>query len=729
MPKIDVNNSSSTRVISLSSLEHSHIRRSVSGRSHMTSQGSITGISLAFKRTSLILLALLVTVFSPVSTYVYAEGTAETPPPADTTTAEPVAVTETPPPTTTEAPAPIPTEPAPASSSSTPPAPVAQEQPAAQVPAPAPANVQGPTQPPGPERKSYVYNPETKLYENDKYTWDPVTGKTAPKITPKYSYNTVTGMWDTTEWRYDAPSGKYVPNIVSVAANPLTDSSSVPLNLPSDSSSDHTFDLFYNASISNAFSSQATTGNASVIGNTLGGSALSGDALALANIFNLLQSSASFLGGGEVATFSSDIYGDVYGDLYIDPAVLATLQPASTANEAKIDINVAGSGQINNDIALDAQSGDANVQKNTTAGNATSGSATAILNLINLINSAISTGGSFMGMLNIYGNLNGDILLPENILQTLLAANGSTNAIDTDITANLSDSQSINNNVDATAASGAASVTHNTTAGAATTGDASTNITLLNLTGRQVVGANSLLVFVNVLGTWVGVIMDAPTGSTSAALGSGITENTQSLDAGIDSDTDSQINNNVNVNAASGDATVASNTTAGNATTGDAKAAVNILNITNSSFNFADWFGVLFINVFGTWNGSFGVDTAAGEPPQQTPTGQSAGASTAQAAQPKVFRFVPKGQGTTLASVDMNSQESQAAVQEAVKAATKKIEAERADDQPIETEQVRESPKTVQGPDYLLPIVGFALGGSMLGGERLVNRRQRRNNK
>jgi hypothetical protein len=48
---------------------------------------------------------------------------------------------------------------------------------------------------------------------------------------------------------------------------------------------------------------------------------------------------------------------------------------------------------------------------------------------------------------------------------------------------------------------------------------------------------------------------------------------------------------------------------------------LNLVNIVNSHFSLSGWLGILFINVFGTWNGSFGVDTAAGNPiPTPNPT-------------------------------------------------------------------------------------------------------------
>src|SRR5690606_15758835 len=160
---------------------------------------------------------------------------------------------------------------------------------------------------------------------------------------------------------------------------------------------------------------------------------------------------------------------------------------------------------------------------------------------------------------------------------------------------------------------------------------------------------------------WVGLIVDAPAGSTSAALGSGVSENGFGK-ANYNVDTNSEITNNVHVNAESGDANVTGNTKAGDATSGDATASANIANIVNSSFSLSGWFGILFINVFGSWNGSFGVDTAAGNKPK-------APQSQTKSNQPKVFRFVPSNAGSggnTLASVDMNNPLNAQAVRQAV---------------------------------------------------------------
>ncbi len=412
------------------------------------------------------------------------------------------------------------------------------------------------------------------------------------------------------------------------------------------------------ASITQNVDSLAVSGNAGVLQNTNGGSALSGDATTMATIINILQSSWG-MSPSEIATFIANIDGDVFGDLTVDPGQLNNRQLAA-GNAQPIDnltVNNAVNGQINNNVDLLSASGSATVSGNTNAGSATSGDASAIVNILNLINSAITAGQSFVGQININGSLEGDILLPAWMQSQLIAAGNSgafsgntasvtntgpnsNNTIDStrdnSFTGNFEDNIAINNNIVSTALSGNAAVSGNTSGGSATTGSAESNVNILNLTGRQVVGANSLLVFVNVLGNWVGLILDAPAGSTSAAIGSGLSQNSQlpANNTEINSTTNAEINNNINVAAISGDANVTGNTNAGNATSGNALTGVNLANIANSQFSLSDWFGVLFINVFGRWRGSFGVDTAAGgfstatdsTPPQNS--GQTGGSGS-----------------------------------------------------------------------------------------------------
>lgn len=546
------------------------------------------------------------------------------------------------------------------------------------------APTQGPTSPTGADAGTYTFNSTSGMWENAYYIWNPATGQTTPKTTQTYSYNPATGHWDTTDWVYNAPLGKYIPNVVSVVTPPagaFTEGGpTAPTNaalstqgpnspVTTGGTSTGTYDNFYNASISNAINQTASTGNATVSLNTTGGSATTGNATDMATILNLLQSATS-LQGGNITTFSQDV-GNWQGDLVIDPSQLSNLGTVTpnTGNN-NLTINSKAAGQINNDVTLGAITGNAAVTQNTTAGSATSGDAAAIANIVNVINSVIGAGQSFIGTINIKGNLDGDILLPPNALNTLLAAGGTNinttgpnspinSSTNNNLTATLTDKTGINNTMNLSAASGSADVSNNTSAGNATTGNAGTNLTVLNLTGKQVVGKDALLVFVNVMGKWVGMIVNAPAGSTTAALGGGISTNgpnspvntSGDTNTNVNSTNNSGINNNVNLSSTSGNALVNSNTNAGNATSGNATSSLNLLNISTSSLSLSNWLGILFINVFGSWNGSFGIDTAAGNKPASDNTSDSSTTVAEAVKSVKVFSFVPAPGSTNNYSV------------------------------------------------------------------------------
>lgn len=531
--------------------------------------------------------------------------------------------------------------------------------------------------PVGADAAMFVYNCDNGLWESPHYTYDPVTGET--KVAPAdnvYTYNAKTGAFDYTVWVFHAPDATYIP-IASSTDTPPAGATLVGLPKPASNSitntgtgSNNTIDdnglggasingtgtgsnnnisgngtnnfngnNATNATVNNTLNATANSGNAMVIGNTTAGGAQSGDAEDISNVVNLLQSSSDAV-GGDAVTFVVNIDGDVNGDLLFDPATMGSVQPAGGSLNSNTTINNSTNASINNDIDLSAQSGDASVAKNTTGGDATTGNAKTIANVVNLINSAVTSGKSFIGVININGNLNGDILLPPDLVDQLLAANVPTVNIIADTgtssnntindqggnnTTNVTNTnnQSITNNVTSDAKTGSASVAGNTTAGGAKTGSAKTSITAFNLTGTNIVGSNSILVFVNVVGKWVGFIVNAPAGTTAAALGGGIVQHSSGNNTtNIDNNSNLSINNDIHSTATSGNADVTGNTHGGSATSGDADNAVNLLNVQNSSLSLSNWFGILFINVFGTWNGSFGVNTSAGNPIAAAAAGQ-----------------------------------------------------------------------------------------------------------
>lgn len=558
------------------------------------------------------------------------------------------------------------------------------------------AATSGTDKPTGAWAGTFAYNSCTGLYENKYYTWSPAT-HTATYIWPMtYSCDTASWRWEAQQYVYVAAKNDYEPSTVyadqlpagatlaagspqicvppaSQPPQPAVSSTAAPQdpttgNSGAASGTNSTaagLNTSNNASMTNYIGSVALSGNALVSGNTTGGDATSGPANAMANVLNAIQSTTSLAGA---ATFVANIDGTVQGDLLIDPSVIQPASGPGALNATNnLTVNAKNSGQIDNTVNLNATSGNAQVSDNTKAGGATSGNATAVADVMNMINTMIGANQSFVGVININGNLQGNILVPQNFIDTLLASNAPTATMSVptstlnNVSGNITTDSAITNNVTSKAQSGQASVAANTTAGAAATGTATTNVTVFNLTGSNVIGKNALLVFVNVLGRWVGVIMNAPAGSTAAAFGGDISANNNAVTT---ASTDNRITNDIAVAAKSGDASVTGNTTAGGARSGNADTAVNLLNVSNSNYSLSNWFGVLFINVFGSWFGNFGVLTPAA---QHSATSQPASPAAPSAARPpRVFQFRPAaavgasaGGSTGAAALPLNDNQMQ----------------------------------------------------------------------
>lgn len=529
------------------------------------------------------------------------------------------------------------------------------------TPAPCPES-SGNTKPSGSAANTYTYNPATCLWENAYYTWDPVTKASTALYDQTPHMNAAGTAWEYIEWYYSPPAGTYKQRVIStpIAASTSSTGTSGNSNLPNASSgssspgngsgsqygggstvsntgpnsnntvnnnTDVNGNINYanNTNVFTSLNSNALSGDANVLQNTSVGNVSTGDASAVANYLNMIQSTWN-PANGSLSTFNAGLYGNFNGDLLFNPDTIMSTGVGSnntvnnTTNQ-NLTINASDNANIQNDITLNAVSGNANVSKNTNAGNVTTGDATAVANIINLINSNINSGSGFIGNLNIYGDLTGDILLPASILSQLRntgyqSNNSINNSNTTDVDANVNRNSSITNNLDLNAQSGNADVSKNTNAGNVTTGSANTSALQKNLVGGNASGSKGLLVFVNVLGSWVGMMFDAPGQnsniSDTGAYSNNSINNTNNTDVNANLDQNYSITNNIDVNARSGDATVTKNTTVGDTTTGNASAGVNLLNVIDGDYDFSDWFGVLFINVFGTWNGSFGTNTSAG---------------------------------------------------------------------------------------------------------------------
>lgn len=476
----------------------------------------------------------------------------------------------------------------------------------ASYPLTAMAAAQEPVEPVAQTEEEVATTPSTTVTSDPPKVSDPES----PKLT--YSFDEQTQKWNSEKWQYNPTTGSYEPTPAPIVVTPPAQISTSP------ESSYKTVDTTVTAYTD--VQSTALSGNALISGNTAAGNALTGDASAVANVMNVVNSSVATGDNQKIVSFTKDIMGDVKGDIMLYPLILKAMLEAE-ANKAagtapsSTTINATTDVALNNTINLAATSGNAAVTDNTKAGDATSGSATAMANVINILNSLIAAQNSFIGTINIYGSLEGDILVAPDFLPQLLASNGSDKSTTTQ-KVSTQDTATIVNNISAVAESGAASVFGNTQGGNATTGVAESNVVLFNVTGHDIVAEDSLLVFINVLGKWVGLIIDAPQGATAAMLGTGVKKHEQyPPDLVVNSESKHGITNTIALSATSGDAVVAHNTQAGNATSGAAKTVANVANIMGSNISLSGWLKVLFINIHGDWWGDFGLDTAWGNTP------------------------------------------------------------------------------------------------------------------
>jgi hypothetical protein len=539
---------------------------------------------------------------------------------------------------------------------------------------------------------AWVFNVSTNKWEQadqSSFTYD---AKTGYWLSPKYFLNRQTGWYEIIPPAQVAalPSNFVTaPNVIHTSLGdvvvgskdyelakalgiiPSGSSANISSTGPNSTnqanatnSSQSWFDFTSLVNVMNTLQSTAKSGDVSATDNTKVGDAVSGAANVLANLVNLLTSAWSWSNGG-LNMFMQNLFGNINGDITLTPnqtsatgggsmsgSTISGTGPDSTngsnaANSTTLGVNAKTQGDIVNNVDLIAASGNASAGGNTSAGNVASGNATAELNIINLINSYISSGSSFFGVLNIFGNLNGDILFPSGFLNGAIGTDGSSNGAaglsstgpGSANTSSTTDSNSSNitssstnsiaNNIDANATSGQANINNNSQAGSASSGSASTTGSTFNLANSNVMGDNAVLVIVNVLGHWVGKIMSLPGGGSST---SGLlTGNAQISSTGpnsvniattstansakITQSAAGSITNNAKVAATSGNASATDNTQVGDVKSGNAKVSTGVANIVNTVLNVKHWFGVLVVNVFGGWTGDVGNNTSAGNAP------------------------------------------------------------------------------------------------------------------
>jgi hypothetical protein len=424
-----------------------------------------------------------------------------------------------------------------------------------------------------------------------------------------------------------------------------------------DASSENTNDtdlaIDNDLNINNSGYFDADSGHNSASYNTGDGEVVAGDAdivLTALNVGNNVN----------VGTQVFNVYDDQTGDLVIDYEGYGSLplgypcsgsagndttgadseNNASTSCDASTTILVDNFGNVVNDYYLSADTGDNTADKNTGDGSVSTGDANIALNIINFLNNTFlgGSGELLLGVVNIFGNLSGDILLnmPDSGDDLYYTGSGSAGNASTGADSENNANTNLNNETDISminsanilndimlfADTGDNTADKNTDSGQISTGDVDSNLNVANISNMNVIGSDGTLwmVLVNNLGEWSGQIWGLDSTGTASpfftfAIGedgafNAVTgaDSTNNASTETNNDTDIAVNNtgnltnNIYINANTGGNSASMNTGSGNISTGDVNVAANVVNMLNNNF-IAGKFVLTIVNVFGSFLG------------------------------------------------------------------------------------------------------------------------------
>lgn len=264
--------------------------------------------------------------------------------------------------------------------------------------------------------------------------------------------------------------------------------------------------------------------------------------------------------------------------------------------------------KIINNITLFAVTGDNSSQDivNTIE----TGDADITLNVFNMVNTNLVGNCGYFGVINIYGDQTGDIILPDE-----LAYLGFNNDSFSSTSISNENDATIENNIEIDANTGG-----NTATGYSQieTGTSASTIQLADRANTNIVGDRWALVLVNYYGTWDGEV-EGWNGSTQSAPHSVLLwmripaekepELDTSSDNSIENNNDAVVENNIRLVADTGN-----NSAEGRLSTiktGNASVTVNEATVANTNIIGNNWFFAI-INIFGNFIGNLVFSRPAG---------------------------------------------------------------------------------------------------------------------
>lgn len=368
-----------------------------------------------------------------------------------------------------------------------------------------------------------------------------------------------------------------------------------------------------------------------------------GDVELIANMLNILNLNIT---GEDFMHLIINIFGTLSADLDIDDIASAlgltsdkeleviaqggNNQEDSSSSQTT-DINNDNSVVLNNEMNVSGVSGLNNVSGNDGDVDVVTGRIKILANLMNFINTNFSGEKWSFIMINIFGKLTGNILLPDTSQyldgqsEGVIAENaGAAEAIsDSSTSITNTNGVTLSNNMNVNGISGENSQLNNDDGDSNQSGEVDVVTKLMNFLNFNITGNNWVFLVVNVFGKWMGKIvnfagtdMNAPTDGSFAALSVGDGGSVMNNDGSNISDTNvnnnnlANVNNTMNIDGISGQNALNGNDGTSSLTTGWVDIDANLLNIINMNVIGRSWM-IVFLNIFGDFVG----DLFFGAPP------------------------------------------------------------------------------------------------------------------
>lgn len=433
------------------------------------------------------------------------------------------------------------------------------------------------------------------------------------------------------------------------------------------------------ANVINRLKANIVSGNNSAGYNTGHGMIATGDADMGINFFSMANT--NLFGSQKFYANLQNVYNNYIGNVDLSSELANNSSPlssvllnaannstgANSSNQAIANVNDQTSvtnentGKLNNEIDAKAVSGQNKADYNTGTGSIASGKVNSSVNVVNFLNSNVTSGNVLLKTLNVFGDWQGDLRLPAMPVPDLTATTSPSNssAINSgtgsgsqnSTSANTNDSTSLTNNNSATiennitmsADSGSNNANYNGGSGIVQVGAVNGQTNEMNVANSNITGNSWFLVVINRFGNWNGTAVGAPSSVTINSTGvstiltpdqSGINvtnsptgaDSNNSAGVNIDHKTDisntnqADITNTLNIQAVSGQNEAQWNTGHGYIQTGDVKGVNNVVNFANTNITVGNWV-VVVVNIFGNWNGNLVFNTPGGG--TQLPVGGS----------------------------------------------------------------------------------------------------------